>query len=160
MRWPEKALVNEISYDTIQLGLREVIVEKEETNKTKSEYIPGVCNIGPAERRARRMVGLGGLGITIVLWAIFIFVHVPQIWRFFIFLPASMGATGFLQSAFHFCVGFGMKGVFNFGPVVGKTDTVMEAEFRKKDRQKALFILFLSVMIGVAVALAAVVIKI
>jgi hypothetical protein len=160
MRSPEKALVNEISYDTIQIGLREVFMEKDETNKTKSEYIPGVCNIGPAERRARRMVGLGGLGITIVLWAIVIFVHVPQIWRLFIFLPASMGATGFLQSAFHFCAGFGMKGVFNFGPDVGKTDTVMEAEFRKKDRQKALFILFLSVMIGVAVALAAVVIKI
>ena len=51
-------------------------MEKDETNKTKSEYIPGVCNIGPAERRARKMVGFGGLPI---------------------FLPASMGATGFLQ---------------------------------------------------------------
>jgi len=135
-------------------------MEKDETNKTKSEYIPGVCNIGPAERRARKMVGLGGLAITIVLWAIFIFVHVPQIWRLFIFLPASMGATGFLQSAFHFCAGFGMKGVFNFGPEVGKTDTVMEAEFRKKDRQKALFILFLSAVIGLVVSAVAVLIKV
>jgi hypothetical protein len=135
-------------------------VEKAETNKTKSEYIPGVCNIGPAERRARGMVGLIGLVITIVLWVIFILVHIPQIWRFFIFLPASLAATGFLQSAFHFCAGFGMKGVFNFGPEVGKTDTVLQAEFRKKDREKALFILFLSMVVGAVVGVAAVLKKI
>jgi len=129
------------------------------TDKSKSEYIPGVCNIGPAERRARRMAGWMGLGITAALWAIFMFTHTPQIWRFFVFLPASMAATGFLQSAFHFCAGFGMKGVFNFGPEVGKTDTVMEAEFRKKDRQQALFILFLSLLIGAVVGVAAVLIK-
>jgi len=79
-----------------------------------------------------------------------------KIWRLFIFLPVSMGAMGFLQSAFHFCAGFGMKGVFKFGPEVGKTDTVMEAEFRKKDKQKALFILFLSAVIGLVVSAVAV----
>ena len=40
-------------------------MEKDETNKTKSEHIPGVCNIGPAERRARRMVGFGGMSRSI-----------------------------------------------------------------------------------------------
>jgi hypothetical protein len=52
-----------------------------------------------------------------------------------------------------------MKGVFNFGPEVGKTDTVIQAEFRKKDRQKALFILFLSAVTGAVAAVAAVLIK-
>lgn len=129
------------------------------TNMSKSEYIPGVCNIGPAERRARRKGGWIGLGMTVLLWVIFIVIQVPQVWRFFIFLPASMAATGFLQSAFHFCAGFGMKGVFNFGPEVGKTDTVMQAEFRKKDRQKALFILLLSVIAGTVAAVTAFLIK-
>jgi hypothetical protein len=137
----------------------EVIVEKENTDTSKSDYIPGVCNIGPAERRARRMAGWIGLVTTIALWTIFILARTPQIWRLFVFLPASMAATGFLQSALHFCAGFGMKGVFNFGPEVGKTDTVLQAEFRKKDRQKALFILFLSVLIGAVAAVAALLIK-
>lgn len=134
-------------------------MEKEKTDKSKSDYIPGVCNIGPAERRARRMVGWIGLVTTILLWAIFVLARTPQLWRLLVFLPASMAAAGFLQSALHFCAGFGMKGVFNFGPEVGKTDTVLQAEFRKKDRQKALFILFLSVLIGAAAAVAAVLIK-
>jgi hypothetical protein len=129
------------------------------TDKSKSEYIPGVCNIGPAERRARRLVGWIGLGATIALWVIFALTSTPHIWRLFVFLPASMAAAGFLQSALHFCAGFGMKGVFNFGPEVGKTDTVLQAEFRKKDRQKALFILFLSVLIGAVAAVAAFLIR-
>jgi hypothetical protein len=83
----------------------------------------------------------------------------PQVWRFFIFFPASLAATGFLQSTLHFCAGFGMKGVFNFGAEVGKTDTVLQAEFRKKDRQKAYFILFLSVIIGAALAVTVFLIK-
>jgi hypothetical protein len=131
----------------------------ENIDKTKSEYVPGVCNIGPAEIRMRRMSGWAGLGATLVLWAALAVFHAGQPWRLFVFLPASMAATGFLQAAFHFCAGFGMKGVFNFGPEVGKTDTVIQAEFRKKDRQKALFIIFLSAVIGAVVAAAAFFIK-
>jgi hypothetical protein len=123
-------------------------------------YIPGTCNIGPAERRMRRMSGWLGLGVTIILWGIFVAAHTPQVWRFFVFLPASMAATGFLQDAFHFCVNFGMRGLFNFGPEVGKTDNVLQAEFRKKDREKAMLILFLSMLIGAAVAAASVLIRV
>jgi hypothetical protein len=121
----------------------------------KPEYIPGVCNIGPAERSLRRKVGWIGSGITIALWAVLLSDHTPRIWRLFIFLPAAMAAVGFLQSAFHFCAAFGLKGLFNFGSELGKTDTVMQAEFRKKDRQRAWLILFLSVMTGMITAAAA-----
>lgn len=124
-------------------------------NDPKPEYIPGVCNIGPAERRLRRGVGWIGTGITIALWAVLTFDQTQRIWRLFIFLPAAMAAVGFLQSAFHFCAAFGLKGLFNFGPEAGKTDTVMQAEFRKKDRQRAWLILSLSFMAGVAAAAAA-----
>lgn len=141
-----------------QTGKQEVVLE-ERTSGAKSGYIPGVCNIGYAERRARRMSGWIGMGIMAMLWAIFILARIPGAWRLFIFLPASMAATGFLQSAFHFCAGFGIRGVFNFGPDVGKTDTVIQEGFRKKDRQKALFILFLSALIGLVAAMAAFLIR-
>jgi hypothetical protein len=121
----------------------------------KSEYIPGVCNIGPAERRLRRRVGWAGLGLSVVFGAVCILARIPSPWRLFIFLPASLAAVGFLQSAFHFCAGYGKQGVFNFGAEVGKTDTVQQAEFRQKDRQKAQLILILSAMIGLVAAGAA-----
>jgi hypothetical protein len=45
----------------------------------------------------------------------------------------TLSTEGFLQTAFHFCAGFGMQGVFNFGAEVGKTETVEQAEFRQND---------------------------
>jgi hypothetical protein len=123
---------------------------------TKTEYIPGVCNIGKAEIRMRARFGWIGLGVTIVLWAVFLIFNVPAPWRLFLFVPAAGGATGFLQAALHFCAAFGMKGVFNFGSEVGKTDTVEQAEFRRKDLRKARMIGLYSLLIGVIVAMAGV----
>lgn len=118
-----------------------------------NEYVPGVCNIGPSEIRKRRQGGWLGLIATIVLWGLFLVLRVPAPWRLFLFLPAAMGATGFLQAALHFCAGFGMRGVYNFRPEVGKTDTVEQADFRRKDRAKANQIGLYSLLIGVVVAL-------
>jgi hypothetical protein len=119
-----------------------------------STYIPGVCNIGPAEIRKRRQGGWLGLGATILLWAAFFAFRVSAPWRLLLFFPAAIGATGFLQAALHFCAGFGMRGVFNFRPEVGKADTVEQAEFRLKDRRKASLIGLYSVLIGAMVAIA------
>ena len=121
---------------------------------TKQEYIPGICNIGPAEINKRRQSGWVGLVATILLWAAFWVFRVPAPWRLFLFFPAAMSATGFLQAALHFCAGFGSRGVFNFGPEVGKTETVEQVEFRQKDQRKARLILLYSVMIGIAIAIA------
>jgi len=120
----------------------------------KMEYIPGVCNIGPAEIRMRRQSGWLGVGATILLWIVFWFLHVPAAWRLLLFFPAMLGAVGFLQAALHFCAAFGLGGVFNFGSEVGKTDTVEQAEYRRKDRQMALLIGLYSFLIGMAVAIA------
>ena len=119
-----------------------------------AEYVPGVCNIGSAEIRRRRQSGWIGLATTVVLWGIFLVLRVPAPWRLFLFLPAMIGATGFLQAALHFCAGFGMRGVFNFGSEVGKTDTVEQAEFRRKDRRKANQIGLYSALVGIVVAVA------
>ena len=122
---------------------------------TKSEYVPGVCNIGPAEIAKRRLSGRLGLGLTVVLWAAFIVFRVGAPWRLTLLLPAAMGATGFLQAGMHFCAGFGISGVFNFRSVAGKTDSVTQAEFRRKDRAKAAQIGLYSLLIGLVVAAAA-----
>jgi hypothetical protein len=119
------------------------------------EYIPGVCNIGPAEIARRRMSGWTGLAATAVLWVLFVFFDVPAPWRLTLFIPATMSATGFLQAYFHFCAGFGFTGVYNLVKPAGQTETIQQKEFRRKDRQKALQITGLSALTGALVAIVA-----
>jgi hypothetical protein len=121
-----------------------------------NQYIPGMCNIGPAEIRMRKRLGWWGLLITAVVWALLVWLQLPVAWRVMIFLPVFFSANGFLQGFMHFCAGFGIRGVFNFGPAVGKTDTVSQAEFRKKDRRKAQQIFIYAAFIGIAMVLLAI----
>lgn len=121
--------------------------------ETSNQYIPGVCNIGPAEIKKRKQAGWMGLVATVVLWALFMLFDVPAAWRLTLFIPAMMSATGFLQAYMRFCAYFGFANLFNFDEV-GKTDTVVQAEFRAKDRRKAWQIVLLSVAVGVVVAIA------
>jgi hypothetical protein len=116
------------------------------------EYIPGICNIGPSEIQKRKQAGWIGLVFTIVFWLVFSILHVPSAWKLLLFFPATMSAIGFLQARMHFCAAFGMVGVFNFSLKVGKTDTVEQVEFRRKDKQKALQIIIYSAFIGIVVA--------
>lgn len=116
------------------------------------EYVPGVCNIGRAEVRLRKLVGWIGLAVTLVLWTALVAAGASAAWRLTLFVPASVAAIGYLQAAWHFCANFGLRSVLNFGPNVGKTDTVEQSEFRRQDRRKALEIIGLSLLAGAAVA--------
>jgi hypothetical protein len=122
-------------------------------DNVNNTYVAGVCNIGPAEIKARRRVGWGGLAVTLALWILLLVVSAAPLWGLLLFIPASTGATGFLQAALRFCAGFGMRGVFNFGDTVGKTQNVEQAAGRSVDRKKSLRIMLYSTMIGAAVTL-------
>lgn len=123
------------------------------SNRGLQKYIPGVCNIGPAERAGRRRNGLISLVITFVLLEILLILHAPKAWRLILFLPAAGAASGFLQDLFHFCAGFGLKGLYNVANSLGTTESITQQEFRRKDKRKALSILYLSIAIGIIFAL-------
>lgn len=115
-------------------------------------YTPGVCNLSDAEARRRDVAGWIGLLLTLVLEAYFLYANISPIIRLVIFIPAAFGAMGYLQGAMHFCVNFGMRGVFNVSNQVGKTDTVAQAEYRRQDKAKAIRIIVYSILIGIVVA--------
>jgi hypothetical protein len=119
--------------------------------QAENKYIPGVCNIGPAEIRTRKRLGWLGLVVTIVSWIFLVWIEAPVAWRVIIFIPAFLSANGYLQGFMHFCAGFGMQGLFNFGTKVGKTDSVSQAEFRAKDRRKAWEIIGYAALIALVV---------
>jgi len=117
-------------------------------------YQPGVCNIGPAEIRQRRMTGWVGAAVAAVFLVLAFALGWPAPVRLLVFLPVVLAANGFLQAAFHFCVRFGTQGLFNFGDL-GTQEAVHEKEYRRQDQRKAILIVVLSVAIAAAVALAA-----
>lgn len=122
---------------------------------TNQEYIPGVCNIGKAEMRKRWAVGWVATIVCVLFLGLCLVFSIASVWRLLVFFPATVAAIGFLQHAWHFCARFGLGGVFNFGPNVGTTDSVEQAEYRKKDRRTALQLIGLSLLISAAVAAAA-----
>lgn len=121
---------------------------------TQNTYVPGVCNIGPAEIRRRRLSGWVGAGIAVAFLVVAFALDWAAPWRLLVFAPAFLAAQGFLQAAFHFCVGFASRGLFNFGDL-GHEESVDQAEYRRKDQRKALQITALAFAIAAVVALAA-----
>jgi hypothetical protein len=121
--------------------------------KIERVYAPGACNISAQEGVLRLTSGLIGTGLTIALaLALFAF-GVPPLWRLTLFLPATMAATGFLQSSLKFCVNYGMRGVYNVAHEVGET-TDVAADSKAVDRRRALTIIGWAVAIGAVVAAA------
>ncbi len=116
------------------------------------EYVPGTCNIGPAEIKARRKAAVFSLVLSIAVILLLLLVDANRIWRLILFIPVASLVVGFQQTYFKFCVGFGMKGLFNFGDL-GKNDTIEQAEFRQKDRKKALQMIVTGIVAGLIVAI-------
>ncbi len=120
----------------------------------KAQYQPGVCNIGTAEKRARRQAGWVGLIVTVVLWGLFVVFKVSAAWRLFLFLPAMIAATGFLQARMSFCVNFGMRGVENFGDRIGSITVIEDPVSKKRDKARSYQIIGYAAIIAVVVAVA------
>jgi hypothetical protein len=118
-------------------------------------YVPGVCNIGPAEIARRRRAGHVGALLTVGLLAVLLTVDAPPIVRLVVAIPASVTAISYLQAWLRFCAGFGSVGIFNFGDL-GQTETVAGEEDRARDRSRATRIGLTGGAIGLAIGIASV----
>lgn len=121
-----------------------------------TSYSPGVCNIGPAERKLRLNSGWFGAGLTFAALAAFVIFNVPDPWRVLVAAPAVLSANGFLQYRMHFCVNFAMRGLYNLGDSLHAEESVIDKEMRRADQRKGLQIIGLSLLIGAAVVIIAV----
>jgi hypothetical protein len=118
-------------------------------------YEPGVCNIGPAEITRRRRSGHAALIVSVVVLAALVAIGAPHWTRLVLVLTAGGSASGYLQAIFHFCAGFGSRGVYNFGPL-GIVEQVSDPEARSRDRFRSLEIGLASLAVGLVVGIAAV----
>jgi len=113
-------------------------------------YQAGACNIGPAEIARRRNGGLAAIAVAVVIAIVLIAVGAPWWLRLVMFPPLAAGLVSLEQARRHFCVGFAMAGIRNFG-ALGSPDKVAGSADRAADRRAAL------VLTGYMSAIAAVI---
>jgi hypothetical protein len=118
------------------------------------QYVPGSCNIGPAEIALRRRAGHTGLVVTAALGVALLRSDLPRAWRLTLAVPAAGAASGYLQARERFCADFGWRGVHNFDRR-GQEQPVAGDNALAQDRRKAMRIAAASAAIGVGVALVA-----
>ena len=114
-------------------------------------YVPGVCNISPAERARRRRYGWVAAIAALAAGAVLVVIGAPHLLRLVVALPAAGSAVGFLQAHRHFCVAFAGRGVTDL-TADGTLATVDAAAARKADRRASNRLLRDAVFIGLAVA--------
>jgi hypothetical protein len=117
-------------------------------------YVPGSCNIGPAEIAIRRRIGHAGVAVTAALAATLLRSDLHPAWRLTLAVPAAGAASGYLQARQRFCANFGYRGVYNFDRR-GHERPVTGDQARAQDRRRARQITATSAAVGLGVALAA-----
>jgi hypothetical protein len=119
----------------------------------QANHQPGVCNIGPAEIRVRKMTALVGFVLAIALFIILGVIKASHGLYTLEIFPVILLTTGWIQARSRFCIYFGMRGLFNFGGL-GKsasTESIDDAAFREADRAMALRLLGRSVALALPI---------
>ena len=117
-------------------------------------YVPGSCNIGPAEIALRRRAGQRAWSSPPRSARPWFRSDLPRAWRLTLAVPAAGAASGYLQARERFCADFGWRGVHNFDRR-GQEQPVAGDQALAQDRRKALRIAAASAAVGVGVALVA-----
>jgi hypothetical protein len=127
-----------------------VIVQIEYAEQGGGQYRPGACNIGPAEIARRRRAGLFELGLVAVIAIVLVVVGAPPLARLVVF-PVLAGAIVSLEQARrHFCAGFAMAGIRNFG-AREDLEHVVDPAAKAADRRAALVMFGYSSLIAAAI---------
>lgn len=117
---------------------------------TTSDYIPGMCNINPAEIRKRRMSGYFSLAIA--LFGLTAFVGLQASWHYYavLFIPLFVSALGFLQARHKFCAAYGSIGK-QHADDDSDVEKVEDAKARKADQLRARMIYLQAFLIAAVI---------
>jgi hypothetical protein len=116
-----------------------------------NSYKAGTCNIGNAEIKRRKSLGIVFLIISCVLIVILFVFSQPKFYRMLSTVPLFISALGFLQAKSKFCAYFGIIGLENFKNL-GKEQKIIIAEYKRKDRMRSLKLIIQSLLISVIVS--------
>ena len=92
-------------------------------------------NLGPRERRKRRLMGIVALTVGVGLAFVMVVYGAPRLYRLVIFFPIWMAGLGLLQSREKTCIALAARGVCNMDDGEEKiTDERTVEELRDKAR--------------------------
>ena len=120
-----------------------------------TEYQPGVCNIGRAERRKRYALGVVGFAVAVVFAAAVLALSLPSAWLLATAVPLLAAFEGYYQGRFAFCAGFADRGIYDVSDDGADRRQVADEAAHRADQRRARRIHLYSV--GSAVGLALVV---
>lgn len=118
--------------------------------KMGAEYIPGVCNINTVEIQKRRKIGMFGAAASTVLIISILAFETPPLLVGALFVSAFICATGYLQAANKFCVGFAKAKIQRVGDDI---IAVEDADALAQDKRKARKISFQAAAIALVTVL-------
>jgi hypothetical protein len=113
-------------------------------------YRAGACNIGPYEIARRRRSGLIGIGLAVAIAVGLVAVGAPALLRVVVFPVLAGAIVGLEQARRHFCAGFALAGIRNFG-AREELGHVTDPTAQAADRRAAL------ILFGYSSAIAAVI---
>jgi hypothetical protein len=105
-------------------------------DQIKEVYVPGNCNIGPAEIKRRYRIGYLGLFLMTVFIVVAEVFHIPHMMKLFLFAPTFYALSGFFQAWQKFCFVYGWKGVFSI--IGNRKYSKVTDENRLQDRSMAI----------------------
>ena len=114
--------------------------------------IPPRCNIGPDEVARRRRTAIFASILFAVLVVAVVGLDAPVLVRFLLWPVATAVGVTWLQVTSRFCVAFGALGLENFGRL-GRQVPVDSSQ-RSADRRRALMLILEGALIGLALTLA------
>ena len=115
------------------------------------------CNIVPAEIARRRRSAIFASILFVILAAVVVIVDVPPLARLLLWPVATAVGVTWLQVFNRFCVAFGALGLENFGRLGEQVG--VDAEERAADRRRALTMIVEGALIGLALTLAVVALR-
>jgi len=118
------------------------------------EYVPGACNIGPAEIARRRHSAIAATVVAIAFEFVLLAVHAPRPVRLLVGLPAAAAIASWLQVVLRFCLGFATAGLYNFG-ALGTPEHVQDPVGRKADLRRVRSLVAVALIGGLVVGVGA-----
>ena len=109
------------------------------------------CNIGPAELARRRRSAIFASIVFVLIAAAVVIVDVLPLARLLLWPVATGVAVTWLQVVHRFCVAFGALGLENFGRLGAQVE--VDAAERAADRRRALHVIAEGAVIGLALTL-------
>ncbi len=97
---------------------------------------PEASNIGPRERRKRRLLGIVSLTVGVAVAFVLVVYGAPRWERLIVFCPIWLAGLGLLQAREHTCIALAARGTCNMDTGETRIDDVgLSAQLRTKARR-------------------------